>query len=83
MSVEEQHRANIRSLKENPPVDHSRYSKGEKEALIAAIAYFEDFYTYSVKCHPRGSRTVKDINERLIYLKGAREKLENSLKEKA
>lgn len=75
MSVDEKHRAGIRRLKEKPVLQHMYYSEEEKEALAAAITYFEEMYSYSVKGCLKGSKTVKGVLLRLTYLRGARDKL--------
>ncbi len=79
MSVEEKHRSGIRELREMPFSQYTRYTVSQREALRAAITYFEDFYTYSVKGYPKGNKAAKDVMRRLAYLKSAREKLTKSL----
>ena len=75
-SVDGKYREDIRRLKDKPVVRYTNYSQGEREAIKAAISYFEDFYTYSIKGLPKGNKTVGDVLTRLMYLRGARKKLE-------
>lgn len=82
MAVEEKYREGIRQLREKPFSQYSDYTLCQREALCAAITYFEDFYTYSVKGYPKGNKAVKDATQRAVYLKSAREKLMGSLTEK-
>ncbi len=78
-SVEGKYREAIRKLREKPFSQYAYYDVSEREALIAAIAYFEEFYTYSIKGYPKGNKAVKNVMQRIAYLKSAKEKLAGSL----
>ena len=86
-SVEAEYREDILKIKERPVAQHVFYSSSEKRAIAAAISYFENFYSYSVKGLPKGNKTVASALVRLSYLESAREKLfsasvtESSVKE--
>jgi len=82
MSVDERYRDGIKQLREKPFSQFSHYTEYQKDALAAAITYFEDFYTYSVRGYPKGNKSVRDAMQRITYLKSAREKLMGSLTEK-
>ncbi len=80
MSVEEKHREDIKKLREKPFSQYAHYTVSQREAILAAIAYFEEFYNYVIKGYPKGNKVVKDAMQRLTYLKSAAEKLTESLK---
>jgi len=79
MSVEEKYRIALRNLKREPMSQIADYGIEEREALIAAITYFEDLYKYSVNGCPNGNKTVRNVLFRLQLLSSAKKKLTESL----
>lgn len=77
LSLEEKHRVPLNAVRKDPLQSLSSYNNRELNAVSAALGYFIDLYTVSIKGYPSGNRTIRQIKERLEILNSAKQKALN------